>query len=324
MAMWGSVTNLIGRGGVVFLVLGALVLGACGDEDDGNDEAGNPDALSVVATTTIIADLARNVAGEFANVDSLLPPNADPHSFEPTPRDIEAAADADLILQHGMELDAWAGGLIEESGSDAPVEIVTDGVRTILGENGHEEDDGHDHAEDEADPHVWFDVANARVMTENIRDALSAADPDNAAAYAANADAYLAELDELDGWIREQMATIPDENRKIVTNHDAFGYYVDTYGLELVGTVIPSLDTQAQASAQETAELLDLIESEGVRAIFAENTVSASVAESIASEAGVEIVDDLYSDALGDEDSEAATYIDMMRWDTTRIVEALT
>jgi ABC-type Zn uptake system ZnuABC Zn-binding protein ZnuA len=160
-------------------------------------------------------------------------------------------------------------------------------------------------------------------MTENIRDALSTADPDNADAYAANTTAYLAELDELDDWIRDQIAQIPEANRKIVTNHDAFGYYVDTYGLELVGTVIPSLDTQAQASAQETAALLDVIEAQGVRAVFAENTVSPDLAEQLADEADIKVVDDLYSDSLGDADSGAGTYIDLMRWDTTKIVEAL-
>jgi zinc/manganese transport system substrate-binding protein/manganese/iron transport system substrate-binding protein len=303
----------------LMIVLVTLIATACGDDDSGDGgngaTTGSGDAgLRVVATTTIVADLARNVAGDQAEVSSLLPANADPHDFEPAPGDVEQAADADLILEHGMDLDVWIEGLVEESGTDAPVAVVTDGVRTIAAADG----------DNDIDPHVWFDVANANVMVGNIRDALAAADPDNADTYAANADAYLAELDELDGWIREQISTIPEADRRIVTNHDAFGYYVDAYGLELVGTVIPSLDTQAQASAQETAALLDLIESEGVRAIFAENTVSPDVARQLADEAGIEIVDDLYSDALGDEDSDAPTYIDLMRWDTTQIVDALT
>lgn len=295
------------------LALLAVVVG-CGD-----DGGGDGDGTLVVATTTQIADMARNVAGDRARVASLLPANADAHDFEPTPRDVEQVADADLVLEHGLGLDTWIGDLIDESGTDATVAVVTEGIETRAGA-AHDEggDDDHD-----VDPHVWLDVANAKVMVAHIRDALVAADPDGAKAYEANAAKYLAELDALDGWIREQVATIPPEGRKLVTSHDAFGYYVRAYGFELIGAVIPSLDTQAQPSAQETAALIDRIRATGVKAIFTEASLNADLARQLADEAGIVVVDDLYSDSLGPDGSGAETYVGMMRTNTEKIVGAL-
>lgn len=302
-----------------------MLLAACGDsaaEDSGK--------LNVVATTTIIADMARNVGGEHVDVQSIVPANADPHSFEPTPREMRSVADADVVIEHGLGLDAWISEMIAASETKAPVTIVTNGITPLASvnhdnedEDDHDEDaeEGHDHGPN--DPHVWFDVANAKMMVANIRDALVAADADNRASYEANADAYLAELDELDIWIREQIATIPESQRKIVTNHDAFGYYVHAYGLTLVGTVIPSLDSQSQPSARDTAALIEVIEASGVKAIFTEAALNPALANQIAGNAGVAVVSDLYGDSLGPEGSGADTYIGMMRTDTTRIVEAL-
>ncbi|MDQ4044482.1 MAG: metal ABC transporter substrate-binding protein [Chloroflexota bacterium] len=350
------------------IVVAMLLTAACGsDEDEGDTGANAGDAgtavsgssseLQVIATTTIIADMARQVAGDRAEVTSLLPVNADPHDFEPTPRDVEAVADADLVLEHGLGLDGWAEGLVDESGTGAPVVTVTDGIDLLEGGHAHAEDDEHahehdaegtpeddhadehhddeedsDHAEDEhghddhaegMDPHVWFDVTRAKVMVDNIRDALIEVDPEGRETYEANASAYQAELDELHTWIQEQIATIPEENRKIVTTHENLNYYVEAYGLELVGTVIPSLDTQAQPSAGETAALIDAIREQNVQAIFVEAALNPDLAEQIASEAGVEVVDNLYGDALGPDGSGAETYIGLMRTDTELIVEAL-
>lgn len=304
-------------GALAFVILlSAFVLVSCGSPD-----AAGADSLSVVATTTIIADMARNVGGDRVTVRSLVPANADPHSFEPTPREIGAVARADVVLEHGMGLDAWVINMIDVSGTDAHVAVVTDRVTTIEGEQHEEDASGHSHEGE--DPHVWFDVANAQVMVANIRDALIAADPGSAEIYRANATRYQSELADLDGWIREQIATIPESQRKLVTNHDAFGYYVHTYGLTLVGTIVPSLDAQAQPSARETAALIDLIRAEGVRAIFTEAALNPTLARRIAEDAGVQIVSNLYGDSLGPAGSGADTYIGMMRTDTTRIVEAL-
>jgi zinc/manganese transport system substrate-binding protein len=310
---------------LVLLVLVVSLLAACGDDDDNRADVPQPDGLVVAATTTIIADLARNVAGERASVTAIIPAGADPHDFEPTPDDVEQIADADVVLEHGLGYDVWAHDLVAQSGTNATVVEVTDGVKLIAGGEGeHHEHVDDDHGDHEDDPHVWFDVENVKVMTTNIRDALIAVDPAGRETYDANTEAYLAELDELDGWIHAQVATIPEGDRKLVTSHEAFGYYVAAYGFEYVGAVVPSLDSQAQPSARQVDELLALIESEGVRAIFTETTVNPDLAETIANEAGIEVVTDLYSDSLSDDGSETDTYIGMMRHNTTAIVEALT
>lgn len=309
------------------LLLVASMLIACGSNGR-SDEATEGEAnLTVAATTTIIADLAYNVAGDRAAVTAIIPAGADPHDFEPTPADVEEIADADLVLEHGLGNDEWAHELIEQSGTEATVIEVTEGVATIQEDTQVDKDEGDEH-EDEGDhggtdPHVWFDVKNAKVMTTNIRDALVEADPDGRETYEANAETYLAELDELDGWIEEQVATIPEGDRKLVTSHEAFGYFVEAYGFEYVGAVVPSLDTRAQASAQQIDELLELIEAEDVRAIFTETTVNPDLTEQIAAEANIAVVTNLFSDSLSDDGSETDTYIGMMRHNTVAIVEAL-
>lgn len=306
-------------GGIVLTVvalLAALVLGACG-----TTAASDAEGVQVVATTTIIADMARNVGDDRVHVRSLVPANADPHTYEPTPRAVGSVARADVVLEHGMGLDTWISGMVRESGTKAHIAVVADGVTTIAGEEHDENASGHSHEGE--DPHVWFDVANAKVMVDNIRDALIAGDPDGEAVYRANAARYQAELTDLDTWIRAQIATIPEGQRKLVTNHDAFGYFVHAYGLTLVGTIIPSLDAQAQPSARDIAALVDKIRAEGVKAIFTESALNPALARRIAEDAGITVVDDLYGDALGPAGSGADTYIGMMRTDTARIVEGL-
>jgi ABC-type Zn uptake system ZnuABC Zn-binding protein ZnuA len=310
----------------VLVMLVAGMLAACGGDDDDNGEPAAQAGTTVAATTTIIADLARNVAGDRLNVTSIIPPGADPHDFEPTPDDVETIADASLVLAHGLDYDGWARGLAEQSGTDARFVEVTAGVTLIAGDgHAHDHDEHEDeHDEHDDDPHVWFDVANVKVMTENIRDALIELDPEGKTAYDANAAAYLDQLDELDDWIHTQVATIPEGARKLVTSHEAFGYYVAAYGFEYVGTVMQSLDSQAQPSAQQVDDLLKLIEAEDVRAIFTESTINPDLTETIATEAGIDVVTDLYSDSLSDDGSETDTYIGMMRHNTTAIVDALT
>lgn len=302
---------------LTMLLLIAVLLPACGSAGGDADTGGR---TAVIATTTQIADMATNVAGDRASVHSLLPANADAHDFEPTPRDIERVHEADLVLVHGLGFDTWVENMIADAGGAERVITVTGGIPTIEGAHDTHAGD-HDHGA--VDPHVWLDVANAKLMVERIRDAFVAADPAGAADYEANAARYLRELDDLDAWIRQQIVTIPIADRKLVTNHDAFGYYVNAYGLEFVGSIIPSLDSQAQPSAQDTAALIDKIQAEGVKAIFTEAAISSDLARQLADEAGVVVVDDLYGDSLGDDDSGASTYIEMMRWNTTKIVEAL-
>ena len=290
----------------------AALLPTPGPLPEGTAPAGEP--LAAVATTGIIADLVRQVGGPRVEVESILPANADPHDFEPAPEDLVTVAEADIIFRHGLRLDGWAEGLLENAGTEAPVVVTTEGISPLASD----EDEFA-----EGDPHVWFDPSRVAMMVATIAGALTDVDPDGAATYQARADAYRAQLTDLDATIRAAIATIPSERRKLVTNHDALGYYADRYGLTIVGTVIPGLETTAEPSAQEIAELLDVIEREGVPAIFAENTASAELAEELADEAGIEIVDDLYTDSLGDPSSGADTYLGLMRTDTILIVEAL-
>ena len=203
------------------LVLGAA---ACGSDD----EAGSG-GLRVVATTTQVADLARNVAGDRASVTGILTANADPHDYEPRPDDAKALADADLVLRSGGEVDEWLGDLLDSAGSDATTVTLIDRLR-VRGE----------------DPHWWQDPRNAETAVTTIRDALAKADPDGTATYDANAEAYLGRLEALDAAIARCMDAIPAGRRKLVTNHDALGYFAERYDIEVVGAVIPALSTAAR------------------------------------------------------------------------------
>lgn len=282
--------------------------------------------IRVTASTNIIGDLVYQIGGARVDVATILPANADPHEYEPAPEDIAKVEEAKVVFVHGLGLDHWAEDIIDNAGGDVTAVTVTDGITTVNRAEGeeHEEDSEESEHDHETDPHVWFDPTKTAQMVANIAAGLIAADPDGANDYNARLAAYQQELTALDEQIKERIALIPEANRKIVTNHDALGYYADRYGLTIVGTVIPSLDTQAEPSAKEVADLIDTIKAQGVTVIFAENTVSPTLAEQLANEAGIRVVDTLYSDSLGDADSGAATYIEMMQSDTIKIVEALT
>jgi zinc/manganese transport system substrate-binding protein len=270
--------------------------------------------LKIVATTPIIADLVRQVGGERVDVESILPNNADAHDFEPRPEDIIKVEEADAVFKHGLHLDEWADDLIENAGSDASVFVVTDGIETLESE---EEEFA------EGDPHVWFDPIRTGTMVANIANGLSSIDESGTESYQQRSAAYQEQLAQLDQEISDRIALVPEDQRKIVTNHDALAYYADRYGLTIVGTVFPGTDTRAEPSAQEVAELIGTIEDEGVKAVFAENVVSPTLAQELANEAGIEIVDELYTDSLGDAGSGADTYVGLMQIDTRLIVDAL-
>ena len=312
-----------------FLPLVALFLIAslaCSDSDTG-DAA--PKGLRVVATTTQIGDFARNVGGDRIDLTVLLSPNQDAHDFELQPSQIRAVTEADVVLRNGLELDAFLDKALE--GSDATVATLADGVATQMGEADHDEEgeehedeeEGDEHEEEGIDPHIWFSVANARHMVENLRDALVAEDAANAALYRENATTYLNALDGLETEIRAEVEAIPAVCRKLVTNHDVLGYYAAAYGFEVIGAVIPSTSSEAQASASGIADIVRLIEEEGVPAIFAEASINPDLIRRVGQEAGVTVVDDLYGDSLGPAGSDGATYIEMMRSNTRAIAGAL-
>lgn len=285
-------------------LLAPLTAAACGD--GGAPAAHGRGGPVVVATTTQVADLARNVAGRRARVTGLLAPNADPHAYEPRPRDVRALAEAGLILRSGGELDDWLAGAIDSAGGDAHVVSLIDAVRPAGG-----------------DPHWWQDPSYAQRAVQAIRDALTKVDPGGRAAYAANARAYLARLDRLDRAVRRCVAAIPAARRKLVTTHDALGSYARRYGFEVIGTVIPSRSTAGQASAGETARLVRTIRRAGVPVIFAESSVNPDVERAIARQAGARVGPALWADTLGARGSDGATYVASIAANTRALAEGL-
>lgn len=294
------------------------------------ERAGGP--LQVAATTTIVADLVAQIGGGRVQVVTIMPPNADPHDFEPAPQDLAAVEGAAIVFAIGLGFDAATTDLIAGAAPDATLVFLSDGVEAHDAEHAHgaeaeaeEEGDDHDHDDDHGavDPHIWFDPTLVVTMVATVGTALMAADPEGAPDYLARLTAYQANLATLDQEIAARVALVPAEQRKLITNHDAIAYYAERYGLEIVGTVIPGLDTRSEPSAKEIADLIETIEAGGVRVIFAENTVGAGLAEELAAQAGIEMVDTLYTDSLGVAGSGAETYIAMMQMNTLTIVDAL-
>jgi len=287
-------------------------------------------AINVAATFSILADWVQHVGGEHIALTAIVPAGGDAHTFDPNPDQVARIADAGVIFEIGIGFETWLADMVDASGTSALRHAVTDGVSLLTAEDDehahddeeHHEDDGHDHGE--FDPHIWGDVANAIHAVRAIRDALAAVDPDHASEYEANATTYIASLTDLDAVIRDHVATIPEDQRKLVTTHDTFGYYANAYGFEIVGTALGSLTTEGgDPSASETAALIDEIEASGVPAIFAENVSGTDLMETIADGAGVELAPPLYTDALSEPDGPAATYIAMMTYNTETIVTAL-
>ncbi|HSI79061.1 MAG TPA: zinc ABC transporter substrate-binding protein [Solirubrobacterales bacterium] len=292
----------------------ALGFAAAGCAGDGSGDSGA--AVAVVATTTQVADFARNVGGERAEVTGLLAPNSDPHDYEPRPSDVAAVAEADVVLQSGGELDIWLDGVVESSGTDAEVVELIDAVDTIAGGE-------HANADDETDPHWWHDPRNAVLAVEAIADAFATADPDGASEYRSNAAAYAERIENLDAMVADCVDAIPAGRRKMVTSHDSLGYLANRYGIEVVGAAIPALTTQAQPSAGELAELVELIRDEDVRAVFPEAGVSDHLQQTLATETGARVGGELWADTLGPEGSRAETYLEASARNAEALVDGL-
>jgi ABC-type Zn uptake system ZnuABC Zn-binding protein ZnuA len=283
--------------------------------------------LNVVATTTHIQNFVRNVGGDRVNVLPILPPASDPHDYQPTAEDARKLAQADIIFANGLGFESWLDDLVGNARQDVLIVYLAEtSNRTLRVGEEHEEHGGELAAHDEPleyDPHVWYDPTNVQAMVSGIRDILIEFDPDGSEMYTANAAAYDGELAQLDLEIAQQIATIPTEQRKMVTNHDAFGYYIDRYGLIFVGSVLPSLSTETQPSAAEVQELVEKIKAQGVKAIFTEEAVNPRLEAEIARQTGIKVVSNLFADSLGLPGSEGDTYLKAMRHNTRVIVEAL-
>jgi ABC-type Zn uptake system ZnuABC Zn-binding protein ZnuA len=262
-----------------------------------------PGTIAVVATTTQMQDILRNVGGRRVHVVGILRPNVDPHDFEPTPSSVAALAHARLVVESGAGLDAWAGQLVEAAGSGAPVFAAAAGL-PLRGD----------------DPHWWGDPVLVERVATALGRRLGEVDPPHRAAYARSAARYAGRVARMDAANRRLIATVPPAERKLVTNHDAFGYLAARYGIRIVGSVFPALSSAAQPSARDVASLIDRIRAEHVRAVFTESSLDPTLERQVAAEAGVRVYADLYGDTLGPAGSPGATYLGMERWNVRAMV----
>ncbi|MBI5668790.1 MAG: zinc ABC transporter substrate-binding protein [Chloroflexi bacterium] len=315
--------------------------------------------LHVITTSNILADVARNVGGDRVMVDSLIPPGADGHAWQPTPSDVLKVARADLVLAVGVGYETFLGQLVENA-ADVPQVIVSSGI-PILPFAGHDEaetaestpeaghddaeyigvygeagvcEDDHtqaataeaDHANEEApgqcDPHVWTDPTNVMIWVDNIADALAQTDPANAEVYRANATAYQEQLAALDAEVAAMLAEVPEARRVLVTNHEFLGYFAHRYGFKVVGGILGAT-TLEEPDPQRLAALATEVKALGVPAIFAEVSANSPFAQVIAQEAGIRVVSNLYSESLSDINGPAATYLDYLRYNAQTIADAL-
>jgi zinc/manganese transport system substrate-binding protein len=272
------------------------------------------DKLKVLATFSILGDFVRNVGGDRIEVATLVGPNSDAHVYAPAPADAKKVADAKVVFTNGLGYEGWMSRLVKASGTKAPLVVATKGVKERKAAGGH----GHGGA----DPHAWQSVANAKVYVANIRDALVAADPAGKAAYEANATAYLDKLDTLDKDVKAAVAAIPADRRKVISTHDAFGYFQQAYGVEFIAP--QGVSTEAEPSARDVARIITQVKKQKIPAVFLENITDARLMQRIAQESGARIGGKLYSDALTDEKGDAPTYIELMRHNVKTLSAALT
>ena len=266
------------------------------------------DRLDVVASFSILGDLARNVGGERVNVTMLVGPNGDVHVYSPTPADAKRIADAKLVIVNGLGLEGWLPRLVQSSGNRAVIATATEGIAPLKrGSN--------------ADPHAWQSVVNAKTYVANIRAALGAAAPADAEFFRANAERYLAKLDALEREVREAIAQIPLERRKVISTHSAFGYFAAAYGIEFIAPL--GVSTESEASARDIAAIITQIKTAKIPAVFLENISDPRLIQRISAETGARVGGTLYSDSLTGEKGDAPTYIEMVRHNIKALTRAL-
>jgi len=264
--------------------------------------------MNVVASFSILGDFVRNVGGDRVGVTTLVGPDGDVHVYTPAPADAKKIADAKLLVINGFGLEGWLPRLLQASGSKAPIVTATDGIAPLkLGSD--------------ADPHAWQSVANAKIYVANIRNALVAADPADAEVFGANAENYLTKLDALDREVRAAIAQIPQNRRKVISTHDAFGYFAAGYGIDFIAPL--GVSTEAEVSARDIAKIITQIKKSGIPAVFLENISDDRLMRRISAETGARVGGTLYSDALTDEKGVAPTYIDMVRHNIKALTSAL-
>jgi zinc/manganese transport system substrate-binding protein len=298
--------------------------------------AGAADKVKAVATFSILGDMVREVGGDRVEVATLVGPNGDAHVFTPTPADAKTLAGAQVFFVNGLGFEGWMERLEKSSGFKGKTVVASEGVKplTMHGEEGHhhgeaaEEQEHADHAKGEqgdepevTDPHAWQDLANGKIYVANIRDGLIAADPEGRSVYEANAAKYLEAIAKEDEAVKQAIGSLPPERRKIITSHDAFGYFGAAYGLEIVAP--EGVSTESEASAQDVAKIIRQIREEKIPAVFLENVTDHRLLDQIARETGAKIGGTLYSDALSGPDGPAPTYLDMFRHNGGTLTSAL-
>ncbi len=275
------------------------------------------DRLKVVATYSILGDVVQNIAGDNIDLTVLVGVDGDTHSYEPVPQDSVALSQANIIFENGLGFEAWLDDLYAAANGQGQRVVISAGITPGTISIGDETG--------ETDPHIWQNPYNFVRAAELIRDTLVAADMANATTYQLNANAYITQILEADTYVINAIQRIPIDQRKLVTNHDAFGYFANRYGLELVGTALGTVSTEGvSASAANIAQLIEDIKATGTRAIFPENIENADVVTQIAQEAGVVVGAPLCSDALSPEDGPCPTYLQLIRYNAESIVTALT
>jgi ABC-type Zn uptake system ZnuABC Zn-binding protein ZnuA len=344
--IWEVLVNV--RLAASIFIIFSIILASC--SPDNPEPASAETSITVLASTPFLADMAQNVAGDRLVINSLIPLGVDPHVFEPTPQDVAKVSNSQVLIINGAGFEEFIDNLLQQVQRDPLVIEASLGLKmrdTHAHDDGHAHDDDHahddahddDHAHDDVhahdddhdehghshdgDPHFWLNPLFAIHYVKNIRDGLSEIDPEGSEIYAANADAYIARLQDLDRWISDEVSQIPSERRMLVTNHDSFGYFADQYGFEVTGTIIPSVHTGSSPSPQDMVRLIEQIRHTGAPAIFLETGVNPSMAEQIARETGIIIAPPLYSHSPSTEEGQAPDYISMMEYNTRVIVEAL-
>lgn len=270
------------------------------------------DTLKVVASASIFADMAKNIGKDKVTATSIVPIGGDPHTYTPKPSDVKLVSEADIILINGLTFEGWIQELIDNSGTNAEIVLITEGITPITSQK----------YQNAADPHAWMDASNGLIYVQNITEALKAFDPLNIDYYQANYQTYSSQLKDLDGYIKRQIATIPDSQRVLITSHDAFQYYGRAYNVKL--NAIMGISTESQAQTKDVVRIGKVIRENNVKAVFIESTINPRMLQTIAKDYNVKIGGELFSDSIGDEDSEAPTYLKMLKHNTDVITNALT
>lgn len=279
--------------------------------------------LPVVATFSILGDMTRQIGGEHIALTTIVGPDADSHSFEPSPDDVKALARAKVLVLNGVGFEGWLPRMIRASGFDG-MQVLASRKATLrrLDDAAPKHGDhDHQHGGAEVDPHAWQDLSNGMVYAQNIADGLSQADPAHRAYYQNRVKAYIAQMKKLDAEIKLAFAEIPASQRKVISSHDAFGYFADAYGIQFIPVV--GLSNEAEPSARDVAAIIDRAKKEGVSGVFVERTASPRLIHLIARETGAKIGGTLYSDALAKPDQPASTYLGMFSWNAGRLIYVL-